>query len=350
MMSIISRKTVALVIALIFLLALSFSLTNQAKANSIEIRKRIKIAVSISALKEIIEEAIGPSAEVEVLLPEGAEPHLFQVTSSIVERASSSDLIVHTGHFNFEYKIVEAVKKPSIGLEEFRKRGLILLRYPGSEEENPHGYWLYPHNSLVIAEAVVDKLISMDPIHAEVYMESLELFKERLKKLEREFSRAKSHYGLEKLKVIASSPAEQYLVEALGMSVIAFISKGHSVLMSGREMQTIEERLRKGEYDFIVISDVSEASKIGDFARELSLDTGVPTLKFSVVSTEGFPSYSSHMFYNLGCVISALKSKSEVKSSKSIFPSRLILSILTSLTIIAFIEGVLLIKVWKKVS
>ncbi len=302
--------------------------------------ERIRIAVSIEALRTIIA-PIGESlVEIDVLLPEGVEPHLFQVSPSVIERAELAELIVHTGHFEFEYKLVEVLNKEFLGLEDYKKNGLILLNYPGTDKPNIHGYWLYPDNALAIAKTVTDKLIKLDPAHSEVYKANFEAFKERLAKLKSFIARSMKERGLTGARVITAAPAEQYLAASLGLNVMAFISREHNVFLSGKELQDVESKLREGEYLFILMSDVSEAGKAGDFAEQISADTNRPLIKVKVLSSKDIPDYFSLMTYNLGLVISSQLSRAPGEGGSSL----LMISTIAGLLIIAIFEGFLIVR------
>ncbi|RLE72717.1 MAG: ABC transporter substrate-binding protein, partial [Thermoprotei archaeon] len=68
--------------------------------------RKVLVAVTLEPLASIVYEIGGGLIEVEVLLPEGVEPHTFQLTRDVIETASRADLIVHTGHMEWEKELV----------------------------------------------------------------------------------------------------------------------------------------------------------------------------------------------------------------------------------------------------
>ena len=252
----------------------------------------VKVAVSIPSLALIASEVGGERVSVYTLLPEGAEPHSFQLTPRVLSRALEADIVMITGpgHCPFEDELYESLsgEVSFLTLEDYGRHGCQLREFPGVGL-NIHGYWLDPENAVAVAEAFCERLCELDPEGEAYYRERLREFSERVLNL----SSAKP---LEGLRAIVSKPVEAYLCRALGVEVVGTLSTGSSQLGVGEMWRLYDEAGR--DVDLIVVSDESERSRVGEFARQLSRDTGVPVLRLRILSGD-FRGYTDMLEWNI---------------------------------------------------
>ena len=265
------------------------------------------MAVSIQTLSGIVRAVGGSRVEISVLLPEGVEPHAFQASSEIVEEASEASLLVFTGHFPFEYQLASSVNVEYVSLDDYKRYGLSLSTIPGVKGENLHGYWLKPENAIAIAKAVSEKLKVIDPGYADYYDENLNLFITSVEGTVDFMVEQAEKYGYMGVKVVVTFPSEVYIAESLGLRVESMIVKGENVFISGGELSRLETMLLEGEVKAILVSEVSEMLKAGEYAKQLSQDTGVPLIRVRAVSAPGVDSYEGLLLYNLGLVSGVLR-------------------------------------------
>lgn len=265
------------------------------------------MAVSIQTLNGIVRAVGGSRVEISVLLPEGVEPHAFQASSEIVEEASEASLLVFTGHFPFEYQLASSVNVEYVSLDDYKRYGLSLSTIPGVKGENLHGYWLKPENAIAIAKAVSEKLKVIDPGYADYYDENLNLFITSVKRTVDFMVEQAEKYGYMGVKVVVTFPSEVYIAESLGLRVESVIVKGENVFISGGELSRLETMLLEGGVRAILVSEVSEMLKAGEYAKQLSQDTGVPLIRVRAVSAPGVDSYEGLLLYNLGLVSGVLR-------------------------------------------
>ena len=330
-----NTKLPLIVLLLAAFLVLSFSLNTSFCKN-----EKIKIAVSIDALRLILKPIVEPYAEIIVLLPEEVDPHLFQASPNIIEAAEQSDLIVCTGHFSFEYKVVQTVKRPYVCLDDFLKSGLVLLTYLDSNEKNIHGYWFLPDNALTIAKVVVQKLSTTDPSHYNYYRNRLKEFEQQIKMLKVLISE-ENH--LTNVSVIISAPVEQYPIVALGLKPVASIMKEHGVFPGAKEIQELESAISSNKNILIISSDLSIKTKSGEIAKQISADTRAPLVVLKLFHTKHFDDYFSLMAYNLGLISTYTP---QIKSSQ--FFSDVMPYIIVALTVIIALESIIIANLLRR--
>lgn len=307
--------------------------------------QKIVVMVSVDSLASIVREIAGSKVQIEVLIPEGAEPHSYQISPETIEKARNARLFVFTGHLVFENKLHEILPEiPVLQISEEGKYGnhqLKIFTLPDGLQ-NLHGYWLYPDNALAIATAVAEQLSMIDPANARYYFDRLSLFKNKIKDLKSYVEYVKDSYNINEANVIITFPGEQYIAKALGLNVVAMLSRGESIFASGSELINIKNMLENKEAKLIISSDIARMLKVGEFVELLSKETSVPIVYVKVINTKGL-SYFDIMSYNVGVMIGAftnmkLSKKSHLSSS---FTSSIYVLIFT-LSLIATIEGLLL--------
>ncbi|MGQ9544012.1 MAG: metal ABC transporter substrate-binding protein [Candidatus Bathyarchaeia archaeon] len=336
-----------LAIIIILLLSTPVILTGQATVKT----SNVNVAVTIEPLASIVEAVGGEAVSVQILLPEGVEPHTFQATPEIVTKAMEADLIFHTGHFPFEEHLVKTAGRPSIGLREYLECGLNLSRMPTphSEEDhhggyNLHGYWLKPENAKAMGEAAAAALAKIDPEHAQQYYKNLEGFEIKLRMVKSHIDQLKVERGLEGLRVAVTFPSEAYLAETFGMEVASMLTRGENIFIGGGELADLEERLRRREINLIISSELAKQMKVGEFAEQLAQDTDTPIIYFRVIAFRGLRDYPALIMYNVG-VVSNIGSnpKSGGESAQWLCQASIV-----ALTLLALAEATLIVRGWRR--
>jgi zinc/manganese transport system substrate-binding protein len=108
------------------------------------------VAVTTPLLGAIVREVVGDAAEVDVLMPNGADPHDFAPSARDVEELTHADLVVENG-LGLEQGLEEALDEARrAGVPIFTATDHVRLRHPGEgeelEEDGEHGHGLEdPH-------------------------------------------------------------------------------------------------------------------------------------------------------------------------------------------------------------
>ncbi len=143
----------------------------------------LKIITSIKPLALIAKDIAGNRAEVDYLVPNEGSIHHYSMRVSdriLVDRADIL-LLVGAGLEPFNNKLRE-VKVDILSIDQLTGIETLAL------EEDDHGHadhdidphlWLSPHNAVLLAIAVAERLASLDPTHADDYLNRAALFEDR---------------------------------------------------------------------------------------------------------------------------------------------------------------------------
>jgi zinc transport system substrate-binding protein len=137
--------------------------------------KRDVITVSISPFKYFVESIAGNDFDVNVMVPSGADPHIYEPAPGQITALSRSVAYISNGYLGFEItwldRFFEAnlkMKKISVG------QNIDLIRadqhHSGSHSEgaDPH-FWVSPKSAYIIAGSIRSLLCDLKPENREKY-------------------------------------------------------------------------------------------------------------------------------------------------------------------------------------
>lgn len=128
---------------------------------------KIDVVVSIKPLQLLASAVLGDGGEVAVLVPPTGSPHHYTMTPSDRLALESADLLVYVGEpLETElHGIMRGLASDRPVLELLQLPGLTRRQLPGSASLDPH-IWLDSRNGLLIAAALRDRFMALDPDQA----------------------------------------------------------------------------------------------------------------------------------------------------------------------------------------
>jgi zinc/manganese transport system substrate-binding protein len=288
----------------------------------------LDVAVSISPVAGMVEDVGGVYIETSILLDEGIEPHAFTVDAEMIATAEAADLLVLTGHFEWENDLVNQTSTPFItmddedALENFEDYGARFSEMPGHHEEeaflaqdhdhehegNPHSWWLLPQNALAIANATRAALSTLHVALEEVWESNFDAFVEDISSFLELVETQDSAYHFSDMHAVCVFPAEAYVAEAFGIEVIAVLQV-EGLTISGDELLEVQEAMSNGTVRLVLGSDVAQLQAGGEFAEQLVRDYNGTLVWWRAVFFGGFNDYLAVMTYNLGSLVSGLEER-----------------------------------------
>ncbi|MFX1577377.1 MAG: hypothetical protein ACFFCF_09385, partial [Promethearchaeota archaeon] len=167
-------------------------------------------------------------------------------------------------------------------------------------------------------------------------------FVSKVTEFEAFISEQRDLHQLSNKNVIITFPAEAYIAEALDLQVKGLLMKGENIFISGPELIAVEQALQNGSIDLIIASDVAQLQAAGEFAQQLSIDSGVPLVWVRAVFSV-LEDYLGIMAYNIGAITTGV-SAGLPPAFDFLTISMPVIIIAAVLGILAVIELVLLIR------
>ncbi|HKK42612.1 MAG TPA: zinc ABC transporter substrate-binding protein [Bacteroidales bacterium] len=130
------------------------------------------ITVSIEPFRYFVEAIGGNDFTINVMVPPGADPHVYEPYPDQVTKLSRSSAFISDGYMGFEktwlnrfYETNSAMKHLALG------DSINLISSPhshGDEGVDPH-FWVSPKSGLIMASSVKNFLTGLNPSHSAVY-------------------------------------------------------------------------------------------------------------------------------------------------------------------------------------
>jgi zinc transport system substrate-binding protein len=205
------------------------------------------VLVSIVPYAYFVDRIAQNLVNIEILVPKGADPHVYEPTPKQVEAAHSAKLWVRIGE-PFEEKVLKALQTPGSSLNSLQMwEKLPLLsshhcheHHGRCEEAEDLHVWMSPKLAKIQAARIKDSLCALLPHQTAELEQNLALFLEDLNKLDQEIQTKLS--PLKDQAILVSHPAFGYFCRDYHLQQLSLESEGKEALP-----QTVMETLKKAE-------------------------------------------------------------------------------------------------------
>jgi len=186
------KPLLALIIAVVA--GLSFiSCSNNAEKHSAS-NDKIKVLVSIAPQKYFVEKIGGNKVDVDVLIPAGSNPHLYDPTPGQLIDVAHADIYFYNGHLDFEKSWINSLieSNPHLAHVKLSNNIEMIADNECSEhhEDHEHGIdphtWLSPANAKIIANNIYNHLSSRYPEQRPYFEANYNKLIAEINKLEKE--------------------------------------------------------------------------------------------------------------------------------------------------------------------
>ena len=229
---------------------------------------KMKIAVSVFPISDIVKNIAGDKAEVFFVVPAGANPHTFEPSPSDVKKISSAEYFIGVDE-NFDGWMEKFLTRESsryylIRNEAFNKYSFN-KNIPNREDHqadkskdkhddengiNPH-IWLSFRCGKIIAESVMNFFIKIDKNNAEYYKKNYKNYSDKLSSADKIAS--EKFKTLQFRKFIQWHPSWNYFAEDFGLEISGVIEPGHGTEASVKKMKDLSSGAKKNNIKIIIV-------------------------------------------------------------------------------------------------
>jgi ABC-type Zn uptake system ZnuABC Zn-binding protein ZnuA len=227
------------IFAIVFFLAVS-------SIGSVAFAQPMKVVASIFPVGDMVKEVGGDRVSVQVLLPPGASPHVFEPTPGMAKELSQAGLFfeVGAGLDFWAEKLVKAMK-PNIRVVVL-SNGMKLLREEGEHGHehgaaNPH-VWLDPVLAMEMVKRIGKVLAQTDPPGAEIYRKRGSDYIAKLKILDAEIRKTVSTFAIKSF--VSFHPAWDYFALRYGLKDAGVIEESPGEEPAPRKLEAIVKAIR----------------------------------------------------------------------------------------------------------
>jgi ABC-type Zn uptake system ZnuABC Zn-binding protein ZnuA len=271
----------------------------------------LRVLASTTFLADITQNIAGDRAQVESLLPIGADPHSYQAAPADVAKISNSDLLILNG-LEYENSIMPLLDAQRVGAKKMTVEatsGLSPRKDAGNENGvDPH-MWLDPNLVVTYVENIRDGLIKVDPDGTETYKSNADAYIAQLKDLDGWIVEQVNTIPAERRLLVTNHEAVGYFAEHYGFEVTGSIipSFSSNAAPSAQEIARLIDAIKKIKAPAIFLDTADNNTLAQQIAGETSVKI-VDDLHLESL-TEGAPAatYIEMMKYNVSKIVEALK-------------------------------------------
>lgn len=246
------------------------------------------ITVSIAPFKYFAEAVSGSHFKINVMVPPGANPHIYEPYPEQVNKLSRSVAYISNGYLGFEmtwldrfYEINRKMKKLSLG------EGIELIKpdfndkHDHAEKADPH-YWISPLCAKKMAASIKDFLIDLDPENKEEYLRNFQVLYKKICIVD-SLAMELASYGSHRAFMIYH-PNLAYLARDYGLEEIPFEFNGKEPDPS--RMIKLVDRAKKDLLKIILVQREYDTKN----ARAIAEETGAEIVIIDPLSEDWYSS------------------------------------------------------------
>ncbi len=259
----------------------------------------IRVAVSLEVFADMVRNVAGDRADVEALLPSGADTHTYELPPNRVARVVQADITFING-LGLEEASEDVIRNNASGPVIELADGLPVLGADDQSGGNPH-LWLNVQLASRYVETIRDALIELDPDGRADYQSNADAYLDELAVLDEEFVVVVEAIPAENRKLVTFHDAYPYMAERYGLEITAVV-----VPSPGQEpsAQAIADLVRDIEGLPAVFKEPQFNAEVLELAAE---DTGVRVLDLlSDAYVDGVDSYVELMHFNMNQLLEGL--------------------------------------------
>lgn len=240
---------------------------------------RTDVVVSFYPLAYLAEQIGGEHVKVTDLTPPGKEPHELELTPQQVATASTADLGIYEKGIQPDVDKAFADNAPKSLLDVSSAADLSLRFSPaavGTDEEgttgavDPH-FWLDPVRYAKVADAVQERLASVDPAHKDAYAANAAALKKQLTALDGELKAGLATCADKN--VVTSHAAFGYLTKRYGLNQVAIAGLSPEQEPEPAQMAQIAAFAKKNKVSTIYTETLASPA----IAKTVAAETGATT-------------------------------------------------------------------------
>lgn len=266
MILIIVRKVGILLLSLLMSAACS-------KAGADQRTPKLRLVVTTSILGDVVHNVVGDAAEVEVLIPNGVDPHDFVPSSQVVARMSAADLVVANG-----LGLEEGLNDVLLSVEGDGVSVLRVAEQVDPLDLDPH-FWQDPIRMIAAVDVVSAQLSEKGPAGPADMAAS---YQSRIEAVNREVVSILSAIPPADRLLVTNHDAFRYFAARYGFEIIGVIVPGSADLSapSSSDFAKLVRVVRQRQVPAIFVENIAS----DEYAKTLAAEVGRPVSIVRLIS------------------------------------------------------------------
>jgi zinc transport system substrate-binding protein len=244
--------------------------------------KKLQIVTTFYPMYYFTQKVAGSSANVELLIPNGAEPHDWEPTAKDMAKIQDADLFIYNSRYfeSWTEKVLKSINDSSLTVVEASK-GIELMNALESEEEHhsdhasskdPH-VWLSPVLAQQEVDTIAKAIEKLDPNNKNQYEKNAENFKSQLADLDHLYKETIDQ--AKKKEFVTQHAAFGYLAKQYGLTQIPIAGLSPDVEPTLGKLKELAEVTKKKNVKVIYFEGLTSSKVAQTLANEIGAKTEV---------------------------------------------------------------------------
>lgn len=278
--------------------------------------KKIKVISTVSIIADIASNIVGETADIEMIVPIGGDPHLYEATPRDARLVQSGDIFFING-LTFEGWIEELIDNSGSSAPSYIvTEGVNAIgssKYENSYD--PHA-WMDVSNVYVYAKNIKDAMVQHFPEHTEIYEKEYASYLSELKELHAYVQKEINSIPKQQRILVTSHDAFAYYGKQYGIDVEAILGISTEAEARSSDVVRVAKVIKEKNVPAIFIESTVNPKMI----KRLADDNGVPVGGELFADSLGTPdgeagTYIDMIKSNTDVIVDAL-SKNKISSTK----------------------------------
>lgn len=284
----------------------------------------LPVVATFSILGDWVQQVGGDRVVVNVLVPAGADSHVFQPTPAHARQLAQARIVFSNG-LGFEGWIERLITNAGFrgthvvataGIEPIRATG---HRHHGHQHGHQHGHrhgehdphaWQNPAHAQVYVRNIAAALCEADPQGCEGFRQRAAAYQQQLQALDAEIRALWAPISVGQRRVIVSHDAFAYYGQAYGVTFLAARGISTDSEPSARGIATLVRQIREQQVRALFVENVTDPRLVERIARETGLAVSGKLYSDSLSPAGGnADDYLALMRFNSKALTQALQSR-----------------------------------------
>ncbi|RKZ07288.1 zinc ABC transporter substrate-binding protein [bacterium] len=232
----------------------------------------LRVVTTTTDLAALVRIIGGDHVDVEALCRGYQDPHYLEAKPSHMARLRKADLMVYVGlelEVGWLPMLVNGSRNPQLRAGNpgslGAATGIEILDVPTGEVSrsegdvhplgNPH-YWSDPHNQIVMAGTIAERLSRLDPEHTPDFESALASFQTRMDAAITDWKQRLEF--MQGQQIVCYHQQWEYLLNWLEIDVMDYVENKPGIPPSPRHISQLREAMRRAEISVVLISNFFE--------------------------------------------------------------------------------------------
>lgn len=273
-----------------------------------------KLVVSTASIFADMAEVIaGGKVDIQMIVPIGGDPHIYEPTPGDAQLVNRADLILRNG-LTFEGWLNELIENSGTKAEIVTItegiQPIESIQYKNSTD--PHA-WMDVANGLIYIENIKNALVALDPDNADIYEFNYGIYRQQLQDLDQEIQQEIRRIPEKRRILITSHDAFRYYGKRYGIDVQAILGTSTDADAQTSDIVRLNKIIQESGIPAVFIETTVNPKLLQQIATDNDIEIGGKLFSDSIGDKDSpAPTYLDMLKYNTSTIVHALSQEVEV--------------------------------------